>query len=285
MASALVAKLKKQAGVRDPEALAAWIGRYKKARKAGMSVAKAKAAAGGGDSGGSPKTGDDAPGKYGISKRLEASARASLAGQGYDVGNGGRRAKAEENQKFYDDKKTGAAKKEQAAYREAQRKMDIEKKEISSGSLVASYNDTPAKVERVRADGFLETDEGRINPNFTRNVSGDPVAKKMQDEKRAQNAREIEQIKSKHGWTPQAPIKEADSVNRDKSGASQRVTGSTDPAKMTNDELNYFIQWAEMAQNARAQTQEIRSKMAARLLKLYAEKKRRQDRRAQGYNY
>ena len=49
---ALVAKLRAQAGVRDAEALAAYLGRFKKARKAGMSTAKAKAAAGGGSSGG-----------------------------------------------------------------------------------------------------------------------------------------------------------------------------------------------------------------------------------------
>ena len=45
---ALVAKLRKQAGVRDAEALAAWIGRFKKARKAGMSVEAAQKAARGG---------------------------------------------------------------------------------------------------------------------------------------------------------------------------------------------------------------------------------------------
>jgi hypothetical protein len=44
---ALVAKLRKQAGVRDAEALAAWIGRYKKARKAGKGISEAKQAAGG----------------------------------------------------------------------------------------------------------------------------------------------------------------------------------------------------------------------------------------------
>lgn len=49
---ALVAKLRAQPGVRDAEALAAWIGRFKKARKAGKSVAKAKAAAGGASSSG-----------------------------------------------------------------------------------------------------------------------------------------------------------------------------------------------------------------------------------------
>ena len=42
---ALVASLRAQAGVRDPEALAAYLGRFKKARKAGASIAKAKAAA------------------------------------------------------------------------------------------------------------------------------------------------------------------------------------------------------------------------------------------------
>jgi hypothetical protein len=47
---ALVAKLRKQPGVRDAEALAAWIGRFKKARKAGKGVAAAKKAADGGDS-------------------------------------------------------------------------------------------------------------------------------------------------------------------------------------------------------------------------------------------
>ncbi len=42
---ALVAKLRKQAGVRDAEALAAYLGRFKAARKAGKSVAVAKKAA------------------------------------------------------------------------------------------------------------------------------------------------------------------------------------------------------------------------------------------------
>ncbi len=45
---ALVAKLRGQAGVRDPEALAAHLGRFKKARKAGASVAEAKKIAEGG---------------------------------------------------------------------------------------------------------------------------------------------------------------------------------------------------------------------------------------------
>lgn len=42
---ALVAKLRAQAGVRDPEALAAYLGRFKKARKAGKSPAEAAKAA------------------------------------------------------------------------------------------------------------------------------------------------------------------------------------------------------------------------------------------------
>ncbi len=50
---ALVAKLRAQAGVRDAEALAAYLGRFKAARKAGKSVSAArKAAKGGGSSGG-----------------------------------------------------------------------------------------------------------------------------------------------------------------------------------------------------------------------------------------
>lgn len=48
---ALVAKLRKQAGVRDAEALAAHLGRFKKARQAGKSVAEATKIA----RGGSPK--------------------------------------------------------------------------------------------------------------------------------------------------------------------------------------------------------------------------------------
>ncbi len=39
---ALVAKLRAQAGVRDPEALAAYLGRFKQARRAGRSVAEAR---------------------------------------------------------------------------------------------------------------------------------------------------------------------------------------------------------------------------------------------------
>lgn len=46
---ALVAKLRAQAGVRDPEALAAYLGRFKKARKAGLSLAQAKKVAKGND--------------------------------------------------------------------------------------------------------------------------------------------------------------------------------------------------------------------------------------------
>lgn len=42
---ALVAQLRARADVRDPEALAAWLGRFKAARKAGKSVAAATAAA------------------------------------------------------------------------------------------------------------------------------------------------------------------------------------------------------------------------------------------------
>ncbi len=45
---ALVAKLRKQAGVVDAEALAAHLGRFKKARKAGASVAEAQRVARGG---------------------------------------------------------------------------------------------------------------------------------------------------------------------------------------------------------------------------------------------
>lgn len=51
----LVAKLRGQAGVRDPEALAAYLGRFKKARKAGKSVAEAKKVAAGGGRGGGGK--------------------------------------------------------------------------------------------------------------------------------------------------------------------------------------------------------------------------------------
>ena len=54
---ALVAKLRAQAGVRDPEALAAWLGRFKKARKRGLSVEAAKKAADGESSNGSSKSG------------------------------------------------------------------------------------------------------------------------------------------------------------------------------------------------------------------------------------
>ena len=46
MPSALVAKLRKQPEVRDAEALAAWIGRYQKLRKAGVSNKKAMKLAG-----------------------------------------------------------------------------------------------------------------------------------------------------------------------------------------------------------------------------------------------
>lgn len=49
---ALVAKLRAQAGVRDPEALAAYCGRFSAARKAGKSVAEAREAAKGTPSGG-----------------------------------------------------------------------------------------------------------------------------------------------------------------------------------------------------------------------------------------
>jgi DNA-binding transcriptional MerR regulator len=52
---ALVAKLRAQAGVRDPEALAAWLGRFKKARKRGLSVKAAKKAADGNSKNGSSK--------------------------------------------------------------------------------------------------------------------------------------------------------------------------------------------------------------------------------------
>jgi hypothetical protein len=59
---ALVAKLRRQPGVRDAEALAAWLGRFKKARKAGKSVAEAKAAANGsGDKNTKTKPKSDAP--------------------------------------------------------------------------------------------------------------------------------------------------------------------------------------------------------------------------------
>lgn len=123
--------------------------------------------------------GDDAIGKYGISKRDEASARAALHGQGYDIGNGERRKRAEETQKGYDDKKTGDTKARQDAYRRAQRLIAVDDKKIKPGALVASYEDRPAEVQRITPDGYLETDEGRINPVFTRNVSDDPVAKRM----------------------------------------------------------------------------------------------------------
>jgi len=52
---ALVAKLRAQAGVRDPEALAAYLGRFKQARRAGRSVAAARSAAKGGSSSGEKK--------------------------------------------------------------------------------------------------------------------------------------------------------------------------------------------------------------------------------------
>lgn len=55
---ALVAKLRAQAGVRDPEALAAYLGRFKKARKAGKSPAEAAKAARGEDSNVSKSTTD-----------------------------------------------------------------------------------------------------------------------------------------------------------------------------------------------------------------------------------
>jgi hypothetical protein len=72
---ALVAQLRAQAGVRDPEALAAYLGRFKKARKAGMSVAKAKAAAkGGGGQSRGPRAEYGTMPKHseGATKRLEA---------------------------------------------------------------------------------------------------------------------------------------------------------------------------------------------------------------------
>ena len=65
---ALVAELRKNPKVRDAEALAAWLGRFKKARKAGMSVPKAKAAAGGSGGKGKPK---DSP----ISKDIQGIGR------------------------------------------------------------------------------------------------------------------------------------------------------------------------------------------------------------------
>jgi hypothetical protein len=52
---ALVAQLRAQAGVRDPEALAAWLGRYKKARKAGLKPEQAKKVAKGTSKSRAPK--------------------------------------------------------------------------------------------------------------------------------------------------------------------------------------------------------------------------------------
>lgn len=67
---ALVAKLRAQAGVRDPEALAAWLGRFKKARKAGMSAAEAAQVARGGDS----SNGSSKPSSTGRSGQVPRSA-------------------------------------------------------------------------------------------------------------------------------------------------------------------------------------------------------------------
>lgn len=52
---ALVAKLRAQPGVRDPEALAAYLGRFKAARRAGKSVAAARKVAKGGSISSGPK--------------------------------------------------------------------------------------------------------------------------------------------------------------------------------------------------------------------------------------
>lgn len=70
---ALVASLRAQAGVRDPEALAAWLGRYKKFRKSGLKPEQAKKAAGGDSgSGGVPQS--------------VTRAEASIAGNNYETG-------------------------------------------------------------------------------------------------------------------------------------------------------------------------------------------------------
>lgn len=86
---ALVAKLRSDPKVRDPEALAAYLGRFKKARKAGMSVASALKVAkglksgGGEDKGGvkksdggkTPKSASESVGERLKRQRLESERR------------------------------------------------------------------------------------------------------------------------------------------------------------------------------------------------------------------
>ncbi len=64
---ALVAKLRAQAGVRDAEALAAYLGRFKQARKAGKSVAEAQKAAKG------TPAGSNKVGAGGLADRVRSS--------------------------------------------------------------------------------------------------------------------------------------------------------------------------------------------------------------------
>lgn len=76
---ALVAKLRAQPGVRDPEALAAYLGRFKQARKAGRSVAEAAKVAKGGSPNGadkseSPATSSDSAAEEARKKRLAEAA-------------------------------------------------------------------------------------------------------------------------------------------------------------------------------------------------------------------
>lgn len=112
---ALVAKLRKQAGVRDAEALAAYLGRFKAARKAGKSVAAAKTAAKGGEDG---KSGKEKTDKYDTSAQ-EAEIRRKYERDGEKFGWGQARVEGSIDRELKELRRKTREKKERDETKEA----------------------------------------------------------------------------------------------------------------------------------------------------------------------
>lgn len=134
---ALVAKLRAQAGVRDPEALAAYLGRFKKARKAGKSPAAAKKAAdgkGGSSSNASRNAASSKPSTSSVPPAREVKASDSVGPE--------RAARLDEI--------------ERRGYKKGQRVLGRpRRKERSSGEFKPISQPLEGIIHSVREDGFV----------------------------------------------------------------------------------------------------------------------------------
>ena len=259
---ALVAKLRGTPGVRNAEALAAWIGRKNKKLKGPPSLKGSK--------------GSSDKGKKIASKGSDATRPAGKSKPKTPAPNT-RRNTTGETSAF-----SGArAKSEKATKNDEIRSDRLANLKRGDKAIVNSDGGT----ERATVLGKTRDGKIKVQPERGREKTVDPldVSPETRDGKTLNPRGSLEgQKPGDPGYRGKNDSKPTPS---DKGRKLAGKSGAKDPAKATDEELDSMIQFAAMAVDKGLPTQEQRRKMAIRYQDLLAEKKKRREKKALGYDY